>query len=87
MLLHLLQTQILNIVQLDVSGAKILDIDTIIADGSTARFVNVRYKDELQNIVSPNGNTIDNLFEESTVDKDGINGNVVIRFAEPPRGW
>ena len=43
---------------------------------------NVRYKDELQNIVSPNGNTIDNPFEESTVDKDGIDGNVVIRFAE-----
>ena len=77
--------KILNIVTLDVSGAEILDIDTIIADGSTARFVtNVRYKDELQNIVSLNGNTIDNSFEESTIDKDGIAGNVVIRFAQPP---
>jgi hypothetical protein len=74
----------LNIVTMDVSGNKILDIDNITADGSTVRFItSVRYASNLQSIVTLNGEPVNNAFAESE-ESDGIAGNVVIRFGTPP---
>ena len=74
----------INILTLGVSGSKVIDIDSITTDGSTASFLtNVRYKNNLQYIITLNGKAIDNVVNES-VEADGIAGNALIKFAEPP---
>ena len=73
-----------NIITLGVSGTKIIDIDTIVADGSTTSFItNVRYKANLQNIITMNGLPIENVVNKSKK-ADGIAGNALIKFAIPP---
>jgi hypothetical protein len=73
-----------NIVTLGVSGTKIIDIDTIVADGSTTSFMtNVRYKANLQNIITMDGLPIENVVNKSKK-ADGIAGNALIKFAIPP---
>ena len=74
----------INLVTLGVSGSKVIDIDTITTDGSTVSFLtNVRYKDNLQYIITLNGKKIENVVNES-VESDGIAGNAIIKFATPP---
>ncbi len=61
-----------NIITLGVSGTKIIDIDTIVADGSTTSFMtNVRYKANLQNIITMDGLPIENVVNKSKK-ADGI---------------
>ena len=73
-----------NIVTLGVSGKKIIDIDTIVADGSSTSFItNVRYKANLQNIITMDGLPIENVVNKSKK-ADGIAGNALIKFAVPP---
>ena len=73
-----------NIVTLGISGDKIVDIDTIIADGSTAAFLtNVRYKANMQKIITFEGQPIDHVVQKSKK-ADGIAGNAIIKFATPP---
>jgi hypothetical protein len=74
----------INILTYGVSGSKIIDIDSIVADGSTSSFMtNVRYKANLQNIITMDGTPIDNVVFKSKK-ADGIAGNVIIKFAIPP---
>ena len=74
----------LNIVTLGVSGNKIIDIDSIVADGSTGSFItNVRYKNNLQKIITFDGKPIEHVVERSKK-ADGIAGNALIKFATPP---
>ena len=73
-----------NILTLGVSGNKIIDIDSIVADGSTTSFLtNVRYKANLQNVITMDGLPIENVVSKSKK-VDGIAGNALIKFATPP---
>lgn len=74
----------INISSLGVSGTKIIDIDTIVADGSTVSFLtNVRYDSHLQYIITLDGSPIENVVKKSTK-ADGIANNALIKFAVPP---
>ena len=76
--------QKINIVTLGVSGNKIIDIDTLITDGSTASFItNVRYKNNLQSIITLNGEPLESVVNKSKK-SDGIAGNALIKLAVPP---
>jgi hypothetical protein len=69
---------------LGVSGTDILDIDYIIADGITSNYLtNIRYDDGLQYFVTLNGETLNNVIQESDNTYDYPN-NVVISLASPP---
>ena len=79
-----LSNEKVNIVTLGISGNKIIDTDVIVADGSTASFItNVRYKPNLQNIITYNGELIENVVQKSKK-ADGIAGNALIKFSVPP---
>ena len=57
---------------------KIIDIDTIVADGSTTSFMtNVRYKANLQNIITMDGLPIENVVNKSKK-ADGISWQCII---------
>ena len=69
---------------LGISGTEILDIDNFIADGSTSKFLtNVRFDTDLQYFIALNGQTLNNVIEESD-DSYAYPNNAVISFAVPP---
>ena len=69
---------------LGVSGTDILDIDNIIADGTTNKFLtNVRFDTELQYFITVNGEALNNVVEQSDDTYDYPN-NAVISLATPP---
>jgi hypothetical protein len=69
---------------LGVSGTDILDIDNIIADGVSSKFLtNVRFSADLQYFVTLNGEKLNNVIIESDDTYDYPN-NVVISLSTPP---
>ena len=76
--------QRINILTLGTGGAKIIDNDTITADGSTTNFLtNVRYNTNLQYIITLNGSPVENVIVKSKA-SDGIPNNALIKLATPP---
>jgi hypothetical protein len=74
----------IHLAVLGVSGSSIIDIDSFIADGSTARFLtNVRFDADLQSVITLNGQKLENVVVKSRA-PDGISGNALIKFATPP---
>jgi len=81
----LLQDSILNIVNLGFSGKNIFDIDTFIADGETGQFLTrARWQDDLQAVVTVNGETVPFVLEESDSGFE-IQGNVVVTVPDMPQ--
>ena len=75
----------IHLAVLGVSGTDILDIDYIVADGTTSKYLtNVRFTTDLQYFVTLNGEVLDNVIEESDDTYDYPN-NAVISLAEPPK--
>tara|TARA_B110000090_G_scaffold78344_1_gene89240 strand:+ start:4696 stop:19641 length:14946 start_codon:yes stop_codon:yes gene_type:complete len=74
----------INIAVLGVSGTDILDIDNVIADGNTSKFLtNVRFSTGLQYFITLDGEKLTNVIEESD-DTYAYPNNVVISLATPP---
>ena len=69
---------------LGVSGTDILDIDNIIADGTSSKFLtNVRFSADLQYFVTLNGEKLNNVIIESD-ETYAYPNNVVISLSTPP---
>ena len=74
----------INLTVLGVSGTDILDIDNVVADGTSSKFLtNVRFNDNLQYFITLDGKALTNVVEESDDTYDYPN-NVVISLATPP---
>ena len=75
----------INFVSLEYSGAKILDIDEFIGDGSTVEFLtNIRYTENMSSLVTIDGKKVEHVLIKSTSSYI-VPNNVVINFAEPPK--
>ena len=80
----LLQDSILNIVNVGFSGTNIFDIDTFIADGETGEFLTrARWQENLQALVTVNGETVPFELEESDSGFE-IQGNALIAVPTVP---
>ena len=74
----------INLTVLGVSGTDILDIDNVVADGTSSKFLtNVRFVDNLQYFITLDGEALTNVVEESD-DTYEYPNNVVISLATPP---
>ena len=74
----------LNIVTMSGNGEAILDMDTFTGDGSTIQFVTaVDWRDELNSIVTVNGEKVDYVLETTDSSYDTAN-KVVISFGAAP---
>jgi len=75
--------QRVSIINIEIGGSDILDVQSFESDGSTNTIVtDVRYSENVNFIVSSNGIEIPSVIREST-EEDGIAGNILLDMSEP----
>ena len=73
----------LNIVTVDSGGQKILDIETVLADGGSDYITRVAYRENLSAFVTVNGKTVPFLIIDSTDSSTFGTNRAAIRFDTP----
>ena len=75
----------INITTLGYSGSNIVDIDSFIADGSTAKFLtNVGFDQNISALVTIDGKKVEHVLIKSNDSSFTVKDNLVISLATPP---